>query len=267
MVFAKIAVNVINYYGTAQRFADLEHWGQLLQRVATDNPTHSEIQLELAQGAVNAIIHYGPAQRYADLERWGQLLQGVATDNPTHSEIQLELAQGAVSSMLCYGSSGQLGECERWTALFAQALPRSSVDPGTMQAMVNIAFSLLDEHPTVATSLHQIFNRYWPGCLRNLPNQQSAPLCLVVSEQFSEDQQQADKTNLQRCYELANDIQTGKYDSTATLTQAVAELWPLRMYLPDRGDSLVPLLQQLQMEKQLQEAKSDPWRRSEQSQA
>ncbi|MDR2863082.1 MAG: hypothetical protein LBV54_04295 [Puniceicoccales bacterium] len=93
---AKGAVNAIAYDGAAQRFEDLEKWGDVLKStanmVSAEVPQYAEIQLELAKGAFNAINDYGTAQRFEDLAKWGDVLKGAAKCIPLNLEFFRHLA-------------------------------------------------------------------------------------------------------------------------------------------------------------------------------
>jgi len=263
LALAHGAMLAIGGYRKAGHLDDLERWGELLQYVAESNPENGELQLELAKGAFNAIAVYGMAGQFGDLERWGKLLQHVAESRPESGEIQLELARGAINAIAFYGTAGQFDDLKRWARLLAEVLPLSAMDATTMQAVADFSIMHLSQYSPVAIRLLQILNSYWPGFQLTLPDQQTVPLCLAVGDLFSEKRQKTDKKNLKRCNGLMNSIQSAQFKSEPALTKAVAKLWPLRMYLPDRGDSLLPLLQQLQMTKKLEEAYSDPWRQGE----
>ncbi len=117
---AKGAVNAIDYYGSAQCFADLERWGARLVALAADPrlADDREIRENEASCSINAINYYGAAQRFADLERWGARLIALA-DDPRFAddrEIRVTEAKGAVNAIGRYGAAQRFADLERWGA-------------------------------------------------------------------------------------------------------------------------------------------------------
>jgi hypothetical protein len=108
------AVNAVTEYGKAERWEDLERWGDRLVGFAGAHPESVEIQLELAYAAFNAVTLYSEAVRWEDLERWGDRLVGVAGAHQESVGIQLALASAAVNAEIQYGKAERWEDVERW---------------------------------------------------------------------------------------------------------------------------------------------------------
>jgi hypothetical protein len=108
----------MNYYGSAQRFDDMEAWGQRLVALAEDErfADNQEIRLYEAKGSFTAMTYYGSAQRFDELEAWGQRLVALAEDErfADNQEIRLEEANGSVNAMAYYGRAQRFDELEAW---------------------------------------------------------------------------------------------------------------------------------------------------------
>lgn len=255
------AGSAITSYGRARQHDDLERWGRLLQNIAQENPLCNEIQLELAWGTYNACFAYAVNRQFAEMERWGRLLQHLAKENTQTWEIYSRLANVADIAIITYGMAGQFVDMERWGKLLADVLPRIPIDAKRMESMLQNAVKLVrDEHVRAAHTQFQILSGYWPGFLCTLSGQNRVPLCLAIADILSENEREFDKMNIERCRGLMKTLLSQEWVNETDFIETLSELWPLRMYMFDRGDNLVPLLQQLKMEKELEEAYADPWR-------
>ena len=164
---AKAAVNAILCYGKAgaagdrQAFANLERWGERLDRLAAipQFAEDQEIRLQEAKAAVNAISYYGKAggagdaKAFAHLERWEERLDRIAAI-PQFAEdqkIHLEEAKAAVNAINGYGEAGAAGDArafahlERWSQRLDRlaAIPQFAEDQEIRQHEARAAVSAI----------------------------------------------------------------------------------------------------------------------------
>lgn len=127
-----------------------------------------------------------------------------------------------------------------------------------MSQGIALALGLADRPPDATTSLLAILAAYWPGFHIDLPDEQNTRICLfaTVSEENTS-AHHATLVEVSRLFSLLADTPTA---SATEATQILRELWPLRMYLADRGDSLVPALEMCHLDDLVAEAARDPWR-------
>jgi hypothetical protein len=257
---AKAASNAITVYGQAERFDELERWGEVVEAVVVRFPADAAIGLVQARAAVNAISYYGQAGRFDELERWGEILAAAVARFPADAAIGLEQAQAAFSAISCYGKAGRFDELERWCATIESALARSDVTPELFRQTLGMTIQLFNTNKPVTAAPFMAVARYWPGYVMNTANG-NVVLCqlMAVIDKAACD---LHLSRLARTYEIYNAFARNQYSSIEAAQAAMRELWPLRMYMPDRGDGLVPLLGQLDLDDLVAEAARDPWRRA-----
>ena len=263
---AKGAVNAIIYYGRAQRWDNLEQWGKTLTGVAAKFPEAEDVQLRLAKGAASAITGYGRGRVWDGLERWGRVLTEVADTFTEDNEIQLELAKGAASAIFCYGIGDEWNSLGFWSERLCQVLPSLDIDAQLFESFVELSTTLALGKRHVAALL--VLMEYWPGFLWG-PHFQEAPLPFVIYRLadelgLSEDQRvrvRDTALRVSRYLTRYEEVRSAAKEGRMPDVETVRALWRDRMCSPDRGDSLLPLLKQLQLSEELQEYEQDPWRR------
>ncbi|MEN9666683.1 MAG: hypothetical protein RLZZ326_3046 [Planctomycetota bacterium] len=262
LMIAELTVNILADYGRASRMDEIERWAAAMQQAARTDFEVIEIQLRLANAAFNTITVYGTARQFPDLERWGATLTNLASAHPEAAEIQLRLAEAAVNAITVYGTAGQFPDLERWGATLAAALAQSPVTPDFMGQALATAGSLLQRCPEGGARLLTVLTSYWPGYVLNLAEDQRAPLCIVLADGLSDSAAQHHRELLAKAYSLLKPFTNGDVQTITAAVPLLRELWPLRMYLSDRGDGLVPMLGKCGLDDLVAEAAWDPWRRS-----
>ncbi|MEW4531508.1 hypothetical protein, partial [Maioricimonas sp. JC845] len=239
------------------------------------------IQLELAKGAVNAMLAYGNAGRFDDLEAWGALLREQAGRFPCDAGIQLQLVRGVFNAIAAYGNAGRFDALEAWGKPLRDSLLYLEVK----HIWTLAAWSLRQLQDAVAPApgvltLVSALVESWPGYQFETSvdgKTLSAPIAMFALQILAGVQATGEAARLvRRCRDriepLARLVDEKRRLYLETLQEirekdklfdraVVADLWEHRMYLPDRGDILVPLLEALGMKDQLAEAAADPWRR------
>ena len=231
---------------------------------------NADIQLALANGAFNAMNRYGSAQQWDELERWGDVLRGLAENEKwrDNGEIQLELAKGAFNAMCGYGTAQQWEQLERWGGRLQHSLSRAPMDEGLFNVMIGIAMRLAVQKGDPRTSrIVLCLAEYWPGFLVSHEDDH-VPLAILagaLSHWDASQRERLEKLSQQRreTWQHVESIQQSLNDEKVPDVEAVRYVWQHRMYFPDRGERLLPLLLHLRMEKELAEAAADPWRRGE----
>ena len=223
-------------------------------------PADAAIGLMEAQAALNAIIYYGSARRFDELERWGDVLAAAFASFPADAAIGLTQAKAAVAAISYYCKAGRFDDFERWCATFESALARSDITPELFGQIFGMTIRLHNPNKRITAAPFMAVARYWPGYVVNTAKG-NAVLCRLMAEI---DQAASDLhlSRLARIYEIYNAFARNQFASIEAAQVAMRELWQLRMYLPDRGDGLVPLLGQLGLDDLVAEASRDPWRRA-----
>ena len=190
------------------------------------------------------------------LYRWASTLSVTAERFPEDREIQLMLAQAAFNAISDYGTAQKFDDLKRWKPIAARAIAASAVTTDFMGTCLGIVGNLVGIAPPAAMMLVDILVEYWPGYLLPAHEGRLTPLCAVVQGERAS----RDLKTLAKAYDLIGGLQDGSISTIADATPVLRELWPLRMYLPDRGDGLVPLLSAYQLVDLVAEAARDPWR-------
>jgi len=258
--FSKAAVTGIAHYGSAHMFDDLNRWGKALTATFHRFAMDHKIGLRMAKGAVNAINAYGSVQQFHDLELWGASLRAVADRFPQAREIQRIVVDGAVRAIYHYGSAQKSDGLDRWKPIAFSAIRRSDATTDFINSVIGSAAGLAEKSSPAAAALFDILNDYWPGFLIAFSDGSHVPLCLLPWPQRRAGTHQ-DREALTKAHGFASRLFSG----TITIPPAEAapllrELWLLRMYLPDRGDALVPHLAASELQDLVAEAARDPWR-------
>ena len=282
LLFASGAVNAIIACVGAERWDEVAWWGTRLRELADRNPANQEIQLKLAKGAVNAIVAYGRAERLDELGSWLEQLWELADRNPSSNEIHIQLAKGALSATRAYGAADRWEQVAWWGArlrklaernavndeiqlLFAVGsliavcaglwddLESSNIDTSEVGALVDFVLPNSTDDPFVRAILVQLA-RYWPGLVIR-DESRSCPLVALVVDVFDLDENQrrelvelADKQAefVQQYSDCLVDLDAGR----AIAPNVAGSLWRDRRFLPDRGESLRPLIRELGMDEQ-----------------
>ena len=262
VLLSKGAFNAVNDYGGAGDWESLERWGGRLVRQGEKFPELPEIQLELDNGAFNAVNYYGGAGDWESLERWGGRLLRQGEKFPEHPEIQLELAKGAFNAVYDYGGAGDWESLERWGGVLKESLHQAAVDANTFSQMLRIVLSRAN-NPETSCWLDILLTLvdYWPGFVLEQDGSSVPILTLVANCQLDASQKARINQLAQRVADWsAMNQQLPNTDQPAAVAM-VRTLWQNRMYSPDRGDSLIPWLQKCGLQRELQQAALDPWRR------
>lgn len=242
-----------------------DHWTDILLEVARANPEHPEIQLELSRASSSVIQNYGWISKdWSRVAQWGAEMQRVQRQNLQHVEIQSCILQGLVAIVQNYSMAKMFREIEPWVNFLAEMLP---VAPVTEKEYSNLWASCLSacwSDMEITRRLASTIVNYWPGyhCKSVQPD---LPIFLAYAELLSEQDRELHRVRFTRKSELAGQLRQVLLGATSMdweeVVVLVAELWDLRLYLADRGDALIPVLEQFKMEEQLHQASTDPWRR------
>ena len=221
-----------------------------------------ESHVLLSKGAFNAVNDYGGAGDWESLERWGGRLLRQGEKCPEHPEIQLALAKGAVNAVNDYGRAGDWESLERWGGVLKESLHQAAVDANTFSQMLRIVLSRAN-NPETSCWLDILLTLvdYWPGFVLEQDGSSVPILTLVANCQLDASQKARINQLAQRVADWsAMNQQLPNTDQPAAVAM-VRTLWQNRMYSPDRGDSLIPWLQKCGLQRELQQAALDPWRR------
>ena len=216
----------------------------------------------LSMGAFNAVNYYGGAGDWESLERWGGRLLRQGEKCPEHPEIQLALAKGAVNAVNDYGRAGDWESLERWGGVLKESLHQAAVDANTFSQMLRIVLSRAN-NPETSCWLDILLTLvdYWPGFVLEQDGSSVPILTLVANCQLDASQKARINQLAQRVADWsAMNQQLPNTDPPAAVAM-VRTLWQNRMYSADRGDSLIPWLQKCGLQRELQQAALDPWRR------
>ncbi|TFF20842.1 ATP-binding protein [Jiella endophytica] len=118
------AARTIQCYAEAGRFAELEHWANLLIARSEDTFFQDDLIARRAEANVAgvAVTSYGAAGRFDDLERWGTHLIALA-ENPiirNDFAIRHAAAIAAVNSLFAYRATERVDDIERWDGRLAK---------------------------------------------------------------------------------------------------------------------------------------------------
>lgn len=228
----------------------ISQWDDLTHKLSWETRFGHRIASE---ATVDIIAFYGQAQKFDDLERWASKLTAIAERFPDDRDIQLESAKAAVNAISGYGRAQRVDDLKRWKPIAARAIAAGAVTADIFHAFFGIAANLVSAAPPAGTMLIDILVGYWPGYLLPTKDGRQSPLCAELQEE-------RDLETLAKAYELMGLLLDGSLTRLAEATTVLRQLWPLRMYLPDRGDGLVPLLSAYQLDDLVAEAARDPWR-------
>ena len=174
----------------------------------------------------------------------------------------MQLAKGAFNAVLYYGRAGDWESLERWGGVLKESLHQAAVDANTFSQMLRIVLSRAN-NPETSCWLDVLLSLvdYWPGFVLEHDGSSVPILTLVANCQLDASQQERINQLAQRVADWsAMNQQLPNTDPPAAVAM-VRTLWQNRMYSPDRGDSLIPWLQKCGLQRELQQAALDPWRR------
>lgn len=242
-----------------------DHWIDTLLEVVRANPEHPEIQLELSRASSIVIHSYGwISKAWSRVAQWGAEMQRVQRQNLQHVEIQSGILQGLVAIVQNYGMAKMFKDIEPWVDFLAEMLPAAPVTEMEYSNSWASCLSACWSDMEITRRLASTIINYWPG-YHSKSVQPDLPICLSYAEMLSEQDRELHRVRFTRKSELAGQLRQVLLGATSMdweeVVVLVAELWDLRMYLADRGDALVPVLEQFQMEEKLHQASTDPWRR------
>ncbi len=258
VLVAQASVNTIKAYGNRGRDSGVRRWADVLRVARNHHPNDKDIQLAFVRGIANVIGALREAENPHIIADWMQQLFSVSSRNSENSDFQLEAFKGAFHTVAAFGISGYPKAMHRWAAVASKALARSGMTSELMYGGIGLVFRLADKSPDVAATMLCILADYWPGFRIHLPNEQHTRICflpIVTERKTSAYRDRLDE--VARLFSLLTD----EYAASGTdSTQRLRKLWTLRMYLPDRGDSIIPMLEQCQLDDLVAEAARDPWR-------
>ncbi|MFM7520060.1 MAG: hypothetical protein ACKO9B_06275, partial [Planctomycetota bacterium] len=165
--------------------------------------------------------------------------------------------KAAFNAISGYGAAQRFEDLERWSAIASGAIRQSRITSNWMNQALGMAIQLMDIAPPAGSAIGSILVDYWPGFIVTLANDQQAPICLLLQSQSGDEKY---RESLSKAYKLRQRLIGESVSSFADAVPILRELWPLRMYLHDRGDSLVPVLAHCQLHDLVAEALRDPWR-------
>ena len=276
------ASKAIVVYQRANNSAGVQRWGKTLRECGTRNRDHVPSQLSLAKSAFRLIRFFGRTKDWTSLEHWGEVLSKCANRHQTHPRIQLELVRGIGSGFqACAISEEDCKNSSCWEAFedllpfLIDAIDRSSITASLYQASVS---RLASVQQSVPKRVMESLLSYWPGCLFDTDRGEAFPsACLdhqieSLDHIFCEELQRRcnawHNLNSELLPHLKSWLNAAKLspenDNLADaerIVSLVRQLWNDRMFSPDRGDSLVPLLKKFELTDQLLEAANEPWRR------
>ncbi len=258
LLVAKAAVNAILAYSISERISDATRWVELLRAECGPFADDEELQLALTKGIANGIKAFREATEVSTITNWMQHIQSVASRYPANKDLQLQAFKAAFHAVAAYGNSGHLVEMHRWATFSSQAITRSEMTPELMNEGIALAFWFTERAPDAAKTILAILADYWPGFLIDLPNEQHTRICFLsmVSEKITSEY----RDTMDEVARLFTLLTAESAASGTASTQSLRKLWTLRMYLADRGDSLVPALALCQLDDLVAEAARDPWR-------
>ena len=165
------------------------------------------------------------------------------------------MAQAAVNAIAHYGTAQRFEDLERWKPIAARAIAASAVTTDFISTCLGFVGNLVGTAPPAATVLLAVLTEYWPGFIVPIQDR-PIPLCALAQGECADPRRET----LAKAYALITRLEDGSVSTIAEATAILQELWPLRMYLPDRGDSLVPALALCKLDDLVAEAARDPWR-------
>ena len=176
------------------------------------------------------------------------------------------LSMGAVNAVNGYGRASDWESLERWNVIMKDSLHKAAVGENTFSEMLLEVVQMVPSrasNPETSRWFDVLwtFVEYWPG-FALADHEASIPRFQIFANcHLNASQQERINQLAQRVADWsAMNQQLPNTDPPAAVAM-VRTLWQNRMYSPDRGDSLIPWLQKCGLQRELQQAALDPWRR------
>ena len=241
------------------------YWATQTKKIASRWGNAVEIQGYLANAAAQTIIH---CRLWDPESSWAKLLQEIAKQYSTVPQIQALHGMAALNACLgivdCeFDRSIRERKLRPWIDYLIESLTPSGLDETTFLTLAQIALQNTTElESNEFVRLCFAIHRYWPG-LRGKFGEDHAvnfgdvikrsPVFQIADHHGALAGAMELNSELMAIQRLALDLETGDAESLAIV-------WEKRMFLADRGGSLIPNLQELKLQRAYAEGVNDPWR-------
>ena len=242
--------------------ATTDFWARQSEKIANLWPDDCGIQGRLGHAATNLMIGHRISE---PANHWSRVLTSTAERFPTVPQIQAQAIQGAFNACDAIRGNGfdiaSFDERVRpWIDSIISALEASGLDESTIKpfAIYALQRTLIDgsrEFARLCLAIHE----YWPGFECEFYDQkESIKLGDVIQncQQFSAFDLNDALNLISQRKRVESEAAGLSHDDPATLRS----IWKKRMFLVDRGDSLMVPLRSLNLIEEYAEGCSDPWR-------